>query len=61
MNIITQDINFKQSVVKYSLKHGVTVYNLKEEVIGFMFWIGLDKNTINNKYPVISDIEIYDK
>lgn len=40
---------------------GVTVYNLKEEVIGFIFWIGLDKDTINNKYPVISDIEIYDK
>lgn len=40
---------------------GVTVYNLKEEVIGFMFWIGLEKDTINNKYPVISDIEIYDK
>lgn len=40
---------------------GVTVYNLKEEVIGFMFWIGLDKDTIKNKYPVISDIEIYDK
>ncbi len=39
----------------------VTVYNLKEEVTGFMFWIGLDKDTINNKYPVISDIEIYDK
>lgn len=39
----------------------VNVYNLKEEVIGFMFWIGLDKDTINNKYPVISDIEIYDK
>lgn len=39
----------------------VNVYNLKEEVTGFMFWIGLDKNTINNKYPVISDIEIYDK
>lgn len=40
---------------------GVTVYNLKEEVEGFMFWIGLDKETINNRYPVISDIEIYDK
>lgn len=40
---------------------GVTVYNLKEEVIGFIFWIGLDKDTINNKYPVINDIEIYDK
>ncbi len=40
---------------------GVTIYNLKEEVMGFMFWIGLDKDTINNKYPVISDIEIYDK
>lgn len=39
----------------------VTVYNLKEEVNGFMFWIGLDKNTIDNKYPVISNIEIYDK
>ena len=24
MNSITQDIVFKQSVVKYSLKHGVT-------------------------------------
>ena len=40
---------------------GVTVYNLKEETQGFMFWIGLDKNTIDDKYPVISDIEIYDK
>lgn len=40
---------------------GVTVYNLKEEVEGFMFWIGLNKNTINNQYPVISNIEIYDK
>lgn len=40
---------------------GVTIYNLKEEVEGFMFWIGLDKNTINNKYPVINDIHIYDK
>ena len=40
---------------------GVTVYNLKEEVSGFMLWIGLDKETINNNYPVISDIEIYDK
>ena len=39
----------------------VNVYNLKEEVKGFMFWIGLDKDTINNKYPVISNIEIYDK
>lgn len=39
----------------------VNVYNLKEEVKGFMFWIGLDKDTINNKYPVISDIDIYDK
>ena len=39
----------------------VNVYNLKEEVIGFMFWIGLDKDTITTKYPVISDIEIYDK
>ncbi len=39
----------------------VNVYNLKEEVTGFMFWIGLDKDTINNEYPVISDIEIYDK
>lgn len=40
---------------------GVTVYNLKEEVEGFMFWIGLDKNTIDNEYPTINNIEIYDK
>lgn len=40
---------------------GVSVYNLKEETEGFIFWIGLDKNTIDNKYPVINDIEIYDK
>ena len=39
----------------------VTVYNLKEEVEGFMFWIGLDENTINNEYPTINNIEIYDK
>lgn len=39
----------------------VTVYNLKEEVEGFMFWIGLDENTINNEYPTINHIEIYDK
>ncbi len=58
---------FELKVIAYSNLNiptssgGVTVYNLKEEVIGFMFWIGLDKETINNKYPVISDIEIYDK
>lgn len=58
---------FELKVIAYSnlniptSSEGVTVYNLKEEVIGFMFWIGLDKETINNKYPVISDIEIYDK
>lgn len=40
---------------------GVSVYNLKEETKGFIFWIGLDKNTIDNKYPVINNIEIYDK
>ena len=40
---------------------GVTVYNLKEETENFMFWIGLDKNTINNEYPTINNIEIYDK
>lgn len=40
---------------------GVTVYNLKEETDGFMFWIGLDKDTIDNQYPTINDIEIYDK
>ena len=39
----------------------VTIYNLKEETEGFMFWIGLDKETINNKYPTIKYIEIYDK
>ena len=39
----------------------VTIYNLKEETEGFMFWIGLDKNTINNQCPTINDIEIYDK
>ena len=39
----------------------VNIYNLKEETEGFMFWIGLDKNTINNKYPCINNIEIYDK
>lgn len=44
-----------------TVKGGVTVYNLKEETEGFMFWIELDKNTIDNKYPTISDIEIYDK
>ena len=37
MNSITQDINFKQSVVKYSLKHGVTaasiVYKLHRKTI----------------------------
>ena len=38
----------------------VTVFNLKEKVVGFMYWIGLDKNTINDKYPTIIDIEIYD-
>ena len=58
---------FELKVIAYSnlniptYSGGVTVYNLKEEVMGFMFWIGLDKETINNKYPVVSDIEIYDK
>lgn len=44
-----------------TVSEGVTVYNLKEETDGFMFWIGLDKDTINNQYPTINDIEIYDK
>ena len=37
MNSITQDINFKQSVIKYSYKHGVTaasiVYKLHRKTI----------------------------
>ena len=37
MNSITQDIKFKQSVVKYSLKNGVTTaaiqYNLHRKTI----------------------------
>ena len=37
MNSITQDIKFKQSVIKYSYKHGVTataiVYNLHRKTI----------------------------
>ena len=37
MNSITQDIKFKQSVVKYSYKHGVTaatlVYKLHRKTI----------------------------
>lgn len=66
--------HFDESVRKFELKAiahsdlniptssgSVSVYNLKEEVEGFMFWIGLDKNTINDEYPTISDIEIYDK
>jgi hypothetical protein len=40
---------------------GVTVYNLKEETEYFMFWIGLDKDSINNENPIINNIEIYDK
>lgn len=63
----SENNTFELKVIAYSNLNiptssgGVTVYNLKEETIGFMFWISLDKDTINNKYPVISDIEIYDK
>ena len=51
--------NSNLNIPTYS--NNVTVYNLKEEVNGYMYWIGLDENTINDKYPTINNIEIYDK
>lgn len=58
---------FELKVIAYSSLNipthsgGVTIYNLKEETENYMFWIGLDASTINNKYPTINDIHIYDK
>lgn len=61
-NADTFELNAKASADLKIPTHfkDVTVFNLKEEVVGFMYWIGLDKNTINDKYPTIIDIEIYD-
>lgn len=39
---------------------GVTVYNVKEKAGNLMTWIELDKNTIDDKYPVITTYEVYD-
>lgn len=46
MNSITQDINFKQSVIKYSYKHGVTVNKEDSENI-------IELNGMNSKLIVI--------
>ena len=61
-NADTFELNAKASADLKIPTHSknVTVFNLKEEVVGFMYWIGLDKNTINDQYPTIIDIEIYD-
>ena len=61
-NADTFELNAKASADLKIPTHSndVTVFNLKEKVVGFMYWIELDKKTINDKYPTIIDIDIYD-
>lgn len=39
----------------------VTIDMLKEETVGFMFWIKIREGTQNDTYPKIDIVEIYDK
>lgn len=39
----------------------IDIKDLKEETNGFMFWIEIVEDTIDDEYPTVKTIEIYDK
>ena len=41
MNTITQTMRFRQALIKYSLKHGVTKAAIRYKVIVNMFIVGV--------------------